>query len=438
MTQPRHDLDAERAVLGAMMIDAAAIETACGLLNAADFYQARHAAVFAAIVAAHADGEPTEPIAVARRLDRDGDLGKVGGAPALLEMVQAVPLAANVGWYAQAVRDLAMLRGLQTVSMRGQDIAARADDPHAAIDRVRADLDALDGSSHGDLKRLGDYADDALEAIERAGRVDGGGDVLPTGLHDLDRILGGGLRGGQVVVIAGRPGMGKSVLARTLIRHAVFTWKTPTALFTMEMSPIEVFHCVLSAETSTPLASITSGQLSDDEWTRAARWVGEWAGAPLYLDDTPGIGLAEVRAKASRLRRTDDLGLLVVDYLQLMSSPSSRSENRQQEVTALSRGFKHLAVELGIPIVLVAQLNRSPEMRADKRPQLSDLRESGSIEQDANVVIMVHRDEYYDKESPRLGEADLIVAKNRGGPQGVATVASQLHLSRFSSMAVRP
>ena len=226
-----------------------------------------------------------------------------------------------------------------------------------------------------------------------------------------------------------------STVSMDFARNAAVRHNMASAIFSLEMSKIEIVTRLLSAEARVPLHVLRSGQLSDDDWTRLARRMGEISEAPIFVDDTPNMTLMEIRAKARRLRQRHDLKLVIVDYLQLMTSPK-RVESRQQEVADLSRGLKLLAKEIECPVVAVSQLNRGPEQRTDKRPQLSDLRESGSIEQDADVVILLHRDDYYDKESPRAGEADFIVAKHRNGPTDTVTVAAQLHFSRFVDMAI--
>jgi replicative DNA helicase len=236
-------------------------------------------------------------------------------------------------------------------------------------------------------------------------------------------------------VVAGRPGLGKSTLAVDTVRSAAIKHGKPAAIFSLEMSKPEIVLRLLSAEARVPLNSLRSGHLSDDDWTKLARRMGEIEAAPLFIDDTPSMTLMEIRAKARRLKQVHGLSLLVVDYLQLLSA-AKRTESRQQEVADLSRGLKLLSKEIACPVIAVSQLNRGPEQRADKRPMLSDLRESGSIEADADVVVLMHRDDYYDRESPRAGEADVIVAKHRNGATDTVTVAAQLHLSRFVDMAI--
>src|SRR5919112_1802632 len=269
-----------------------------------------------------------------------------------------------------------------------------------------------------DFAVLADMLQPTLDEIEAVGATGGMMTGVPTGFSDLDRLLNG-LHAGQLIIVAGRPGLGKSTVSMDFARNAAIRSNCASAIFSLEMSKIEIVMRLLSAEARTKLA----------------RRMGEISEAPIFVDDTPSMNLMEIRAKARRLKQPHDLKLIVVDYLQLMTSPK-RTESRQQEVADLSRGLKLLVKEVECPVIAVSQLNRGPEQRTDKRPQLSDLRESGSIEQDADVVILLHRDDYYDKESPRAGEADFIVAKHRNGPTDTVTVAAQLHLSRFVDMAI--
>jgi replicative DNA helicase len=247
--------------------------------------------------------------------------------------------------------------------------------------------------------------------------------------------LTNGLHPGQLVIVAGRPSLGKSALAVDFLRSAAIKHGLPSCIFSLEMGRNEITMRLLSAESRVPLHSMRSGTMTDQDWTRLARRMGEVSSAPLFIDDSPNMSLMEIRAKCRRLKQRHDLRLVIVDYLQLMSSPR-RVENRQQEVSEFSRSLKLLAKELDVPVVALSQLNRGPEQRADKKPQLSDLRESGSLEQDADVVILLHREDAYERESPRAGEADLIVAKHRNGPTATVTVAFQGHYSRFVDMAV--
>jgi replicative DNA helicase len=273
----------------------------------------------------------------------------------------------------------------------------------------------------------------ALDEIEAIGSRGGNMTGVPTGFADLDSLTNG-LHAGQMVVIAARPAIGKSTLALDLARSAAIKHDLPTVIFSLEMSRNEITMRLLSAESRVSLHSMRTGQMGEEDWATLARRMSEVVDAPLYIDDSPNMSMMEIRAKCRRLKQRQGLKLVIIDYLQLMSSPK-RVENRQQEVSEMSRSLKLLAKEIDVPVVALSQLNRGPEQRNDKKPLLSDLRESGSIEQDSDMVILLHREDAYERESPRAGEADLIVAKHRNGPTATVTVAFQGHYSRFVDMA---
>lgn len=256
---------------------------------------------------------------------------------------------------------------------------------------------------------------------------------VKTGITDLDGVIHG-LQGGQMIIIAARPGVGKSTLATDIARSCSISQNLTSVIFSLEMSRGEIMMRVLSAECKIRLQDMRGGHMSDDDWTRLARRMGEINDAPMFIDDSPNLTMMEIRAKARRLKQRNDLRLIVVDYLQLMTS-GKRVESRQQEVSEFSRNLKLLAKELDVPVIAVSQLNRGPEQRTDKRPLLSDLRESGSLEQDADLVILLNRPDAWDRDDPRAGEADLIIAKHRAGPTSTITVAHQLHYSRFVDLA---
>jgi len=272
---------------------------------------------------------------------------------------------------------------------------------------------------------------DEMEAI--ANRGEGGGG-LSTGFADLDRFIGGGLQPGQFLLVAARPAVGKSCLALDIARSAAIRQQSAVVFFSLEMSKSEITMRLLASEAKVPLHLMRAGHMSEEDWTKLARRMAEIADAPLFIDDSPNLTMMEIRAKARRLKQRHELKLVIVDYLQLMTS-GRKVESRQQEVSEFSRQLKLLAKELEVPVVALSQLNRGPEQRNDKKPMLSDLRESGSLEQDPDIVVLIHREDLYDKEPPRAGEADLILAKNRNGPTGTATVAFQGHYSRFVDMA---
>ncbi|MFS8535821.1 MAG: replicative DNA helicase, partial [Limnochordales bacterium] len=415
------DLGAEQSVLGAMMLAPDVIAEVEGILTPQAFYRPAHAAIFATIVGLHAASRPTDPVAVAAALAETGAITRVGGVAYVHELIRAVPTAANGPHYARIVADRAVLRELDLAARRIQRLVQESSGTAAElVDQAQQLLTAVEpdvrgggeGESGPTLWR--DIIPSTLESIEQAAATADQTPGVPTGLIDLDQLLNG-LHGGQLIVIAARPGIGKTLALTGILQHATWRHKLTGALFSLEMSRVELGKRMLSAETAVPHDLIKSGRLDDDQWTRITQAAGESAEAPLWIDDTPNLTLAEIRSRARRLhRRTGGLAIVGIDYLQLVQT--GRSENRQVAVAELSRGFKLLAKELNVPVLLVAQLNRGPEHRTDKRPLLADLRESGAIEQDADIVMLLHRDDYYDSESPRAGEADFIVAKHRGGP----------------------
>jgi replicative DNA helicase len=434
-TQPQ-DLDAEQSALGGMLLSKNAIGDVVDILQSgADFYRPAHEAIYAAILDMYGRGEPVDPITVGNELTKRGSIVKVGGAPYLHTLVNAVPTAANAAHYAQIITDLAKLRRLIEAGTRmvqmgfaaEGDIAEILDAAGSEFNAVVQDRQDDEGALIGD-----DDADmvDELEALQRDGHAMG----VPTGFTDIDSLTHG-LHPGQMLIVAGRPAMGKSTLGVDFIRACSIKHQRPAAFFSLEMSRREVQHRIYSAEAKIALHHIRGGNMDDADWNRLAVARERVTVAPLTIDATPGRTLMQIKAKCRRLQQRSGLDLVVIDYLQLLQSGVRRPENRQVEVSEMSRNIKLMAKELGVPVVVLAQLNRGPEQRQDKKPMLSDLRESGSLEQDADVVILLHREDMYEKESPRAGEADLIVAKHRNGPTATITVAAQLHYSRFVDMA---
>jgi replicative DNA helicase len=432
---PPQDIAAEQCVLGGMMLSKDAIADVVEVLRGPDFYKPAHQAVYDAIIDLYGRGEPADAVTVAAELSKRGEIARIGGAPYLHTLISSVPTAANAGYYAKIVQERAILRRLVEAGTRIVQLAYSTGDAGDVVDQAQAEVYAVtERRASEDYLRLSEIMEGALDEIDainsRGGQLTG----VPTGFADLDQLTNG-LHPGQLVIVAGRPSLGKSALAVDFLRSAAIKHGLPSCIFSLEMGRNEITMRLLSAESRVPLHSMRSGTMTDQDWTRLARRMGEVSSAPLFIDDSPNMSLMEIRAKCRRLKQRHDLRLVIVDYLQLMSSPR-RVENRQQEVSEFSRSLKLLAKELDVPVVALSQLNRGPEQRADKKPQLSDLRESGSLEQDADVVILLHREDAYERESPRAGEADLIVAKHRNGPTATVTVAFQGHYSRFVDMAV--
>jgi replicative DNA helicase len=432
---PPQDIEAEQSVLGGMLLSKDAIADVVEVLKGHDFYKPAHETIFQAILDVYARGEPADPITIAAELTKRGEINKVGGAAYLHTLVQTVPTAANAEYYAEIVRERAVLRRLVEAGTRITQMGYAADDDvDEIVNRAQAEIYAVtEQRTSEDYLPLGDIMEGALDEIEAIGSRTGEMTGVPTGFSDLDSLTNG-LHPGQMIVIAARPAMGKSTLALDFARAASIKHNLPSVIFSLEMGRNEIAMRLLSAEARVALHHMRSGTMTDDDWTRLARRMPEVSAAPLYIDDSPNLSMMEIRAKCRRLKQRNDIKLVIIDYLQLMQS-GKRAESRQQEVSDMSRNLKLLAKELEVPVIALSQLNRGPEQRTDKKPQVSDLRESGSIEQDADMVILLHREDAYEKESPRAGEADIIVGKHRNGPTATITVAFQGHYSRFVDMA---
>ena len=433
---PPHDMAAEQCVLGGMLLSQDAIAEVIETLRAPDFYRPAHQVIYDTVLDLYGRGEPADAVTVSAELTKRGEIARVGGAPYLHTLISSVPTAANAGYYAKIVHEQSVLRKLVEVGTRitQRGYSAEGADAAAILDWAEAEVLSIAEKRTGeDYLPLSDIMPGTLDEIEAIGSRGGQMIGVPTGFQDLDALTNG-LHPGQMVIIAARPAVGKSTLALDLARAAAVKHGLTAAFFSLEMSRNEITMRLLSAEARVALHAMRSGTMNDDDWTRLARRMSEVSEAPLFIDDSPNMSMMEIRAKCRRLKQQHDLRLVVVDYLQLMSS-GKRVESRQVEVSEFSRSLKLLAKELGVPVVALSQLNRGPEQRTDKKPMVSDLRESGSIEQDADVVILLHREDAYEKESPRAGEADLIVAKHRNGPTATITVAFQGHYSRFVDMA---
>lgn len=451
---PPQDVEAEQAVLGAMLLSKDAIGEVVALVRSADFYRPAHQTVFDAVVELYGQDQPADPMTVKDELTRTGDLLRVGGADYLHTLIAAVPTVANAGYYAEIVADKALLRRTRDELVRGLQRVAQAAAGGVSGDEARQVLAAIQDALYtvynpragSDYTHVADLFAPALDVLNAA--MDGQEDTtaLYTGFAELDAILGG-LRPGQLVIIGARPAVGKSTLGLDIARHvsikgrtrynAVTRERTVTragSLFcSLEMSKPEIILKILAAQAKVQLQALRTGTLTDDDLVRIFRQADPLEEAPMWVDDTPGMTIPEVGAKARRLQRTQGLGLLIVDYLQLFTS-AGKVESRQTEVATFSRQLKLLAKDLGIPVIAMSQLNRDVERRSDKKPGLADLRESGAIEADADVVILLDREDTRDPQGPRAGEADFIVAKNRNGPTFTCTVAFQGHYSRFVDM----
>jgi replicative DNA helicase len=430
---PPQDVIAEQSVLGGMLLSKDAISEVVEILRERDFYRPAHELIYDAIIDLYSRGEPADPVTVSAELTKRGDLTRAGGAPYLHTLISSVPTAANASYYAKIIRERAIMRRLVEAGTKivqlGYTVEGEVDD---AVNAAQAEVHAVtERRAAEDYIQLSELLPAAFDEIEK---ISSGvmGEGVKSGFKDLDALTHG-FHPGNMIVLAARPAVGKSTLGLDIARYASIHKGDTSVIFSLEMSRSEITMRMLSAEARVPLNNIRAGSLTDEEWARMARRMGEISEAPMFIDDSPNLSLMEIRAKARRLKQRHNLKLIVIDYLQLMTS-GKRVENRQQEVSEFSRQLKLLAKELNVPVIAISQLNRSPEQRSDKKPMLSDLRESGSIEQDADVVILLHRDDLYDQQN-RSGEADLIVAKHRNGPTRTITVSAQLHFARFTDMA---
>ncbi|HEX3335340.1 MAG TPA: replicative DNA helicase [Jatrophihabitans sp.] len=438
---PPQAVEAEQSVLGAMMLSKDAIADVVEVIRPGDFYRPAHQLVYDAVLDLYARGEPADAVTVSAELTSNGQLTRVGGASYLHTLISLVPTAANAGYYAAIVADRATLRRLVTAGTRivqmGYDASSGANDVIGTVDdvvdRAQAEIyDVTERRTSEDYVHIETLLQSTLDEIEKISATGGIGTGVPTGFQQLDEITNG-LHAGQMITVAGRPGSGKSTLALDFARSAAVKHQKPTAIFSLEMGKLEIMMRLFAAEAGVALQNMRSGHMSDQDWRRLALRSSELAEAPLFIDDSPNLTMMEIRAKARRLRQRHDLQLIIIDYLQLMTS-GKRVESRQQEVSEFSRAMKLLAKELDVPVVALSQLNRGPEQRTDKKPLLSDLRESGSIEQDSDLVLLVHRPDLYEPETERAGEADLIIAKHRNGPTATVAVAFQGRYSRFADM----
>ncbi len=441
---PPHSVEAEQSVLGGLMLDNEAWETVVGLITEEDFYRADHRLIFTALEALAEASQPRDVVTVSEWLKSKGKLEEAGGLAYLGQLAKDTPSAANIKAYTNIVREKAVMRALirvgTEISNLGFETEGRGSGElvETAEQKVFeiADRRRKSASFFEPISRL---LTGAMEHIQKLFESETGITGLATGLVDFDKLTCG-MQNGDLVIIAGRPSMGKTSFAMNLVEHICVKDKVPTAIFSMEMSGEQVALRLISSLGRVDQQRLRSGQLHDQDWPRVTSTVALLAEAPLYVDDTGALSPAEVRARARRLDRTAQqkngrgLGLIVVDYLQLMQVPGT-AENRTTEVSEISRSLKALAKELKVPVIALSQLSRSVEQRPDKRPVMSDLRESGSIEQDADVVVFLYRDEYYKKESEKKGIAEVIVAKQRNGPVDTVETAFLGHYTRFENLA---
>ncbi len=441
---PPHDLDAERAVIGAMLVSEAAVSVVGESLAAEDFYSETHRVLYGAMMRLYSRGEPIDQLTLSDELRSVGEFDRIGGRQYVFRLVESVPTAANAARYSEIVRGKALLRAVIDAGSRIQQEAfAEPEDVTQALDAAEQ---LIYGVSNRQLKEhlapVSELAPGALERIQRLYEAEGEVTGVETGFEDLDRLTTG-FHKSDLVVLAARPAMGKTAMALNAIWHAAGARGLPVAIFSLEMSKEQLVQRLISQITRIRTQDLRSGNVRAEDWPKLVRGIAEVSRAPIWIDDTAGVTLMEMRAKvrrlASRLSAQDEtpLSLVVVDYLQLMVGQGVRSENRQQEIAEISRGLKVLARDLDVPVLAVAQLSRAVEQRHDKRPLLSDLRDSGAIEQDADMVMFLYRDEYYNSDSDDKGIAEIIVGKHRNGPTGKVQLAWLEQYTKFASLARR-
>ena len=437
---PPHSIEAESSVLGGLLLDNGAWDRVGDVLIDSDFYRYEHRLVYAAVGKLVGESKPADVITVHEELQRQGKGEEIGGLAYLNALAQYVPSAGNIRRYAEIVRERSILRQLVSAS---DDIATNAFNP-----KGRAVATILD-EAEGKIFKIGEQSSrmkqgfqgmDSLvvQLLDRVQEMaDNPNDVtgVPTGFYDLDRMTAG-LQGGDLVVLAARPSMGKTAFAINIAEHVALNEGLPVAVFSMEMGASQLAVRIVGSIGRIDQSHLRTGRLTDEEWPRLTEAIERLRNVSLHIDETPGLTPAELRANARRLaRQCGKLGLIVVDYLQLMTGSSSGDENRATELGEISRGLKALAKELQCPVIALSQLNRSVEQRTDKRPMMSDLRESGAIEQDADIIMFIYRDDYYNKDSREPGVAEIIIGKQRNGPTGTVKLAFLKPLTRFESLA---
>ena len=437
-TVPPQNLDAEESVLGAMTLAPGAIAAVSEILSpdGREFYRESHAKIYRAALSLYGKGEPVDAITLVDELDERSELEDVGGKVRVHELAALVPATANAGHYARIVREAATLRGLIHA---GAEIARlgweRPGDATELVDQAEQIVFELSQQrAKGEFTHIEELLKESFERITAL--YESGADVtgVPSGFRDLDRITSG-FQEGNLIIIAARPSMGKSGLALCIAANLAVRAATPVALFTLEMSKSEVTQRFMCSEAKVESQRLRTGKLAAEDWPRLTGACDKLAKAPIYVDDTGSITMMEIRSKARRLKQKHpDLGLIIVDYIQLMTSGTT-AENRVQEVSQISRSLKVLARDLDVPILALSQLSRAVEQRHDKRPILSDLRESGSLEQDSDIVIFIYRDEYYNDESDQQGLAEIHIAKHRNGPTDTVKLSFLRRYAKFSDLA---
>ena len=432
---PPHSVDAEQAVLGGVLLDNGAWDRISDILAGASFYRRDHRAVFEAVASLCDEGQPCDAVTVAERLDRDGRLEVSGGLAYLAELTENTPSAANIVAYAEIVRERAVLRDLIRTSTEIADSAFRpqgrgANELLDEAERRILDIADRDGAGRRESVAIRDVLGDVMRRIDELSRLDTSITGVPTGFSDLDQMTAG-LQRSDLIIVAGRPSMGKTAFAMNLVEEAAIRARLPVLVFSLEMPAEQLTMRMLASLGRIDQQKIRTGKLDTDDWPRLTSQLSLLDDTKIFIADDATLTPTDLRSRCRRLKREHGLGLVVVDYLQLMHVPGTR-ENRATEISEISRSLKALAKEMKVPVVACSQLNRSLEQRTNKRPVMSDLRESGAIEQDADLILFIYRDEVYNEESKDKGKAEIIVGKQRNGPIGHVNLAFLNRYARFA------
>ena len=433
---PPQNLEAEMAVLGSMLLDEDAIAVASESLDANSFYRDSHRKIFEAIIGLYNSNKAVDLITLTNELKKNNILEEVGGASNLTALVNTVPTVANINHYVTIVKEKSILRSLINSGTKIVSLCYESDGNVAEVvdNAEKFIFEVSDRRTHGTYLHLKEIVKDSIETIDKLYQKKAHVTGIPTGYIDFD-IKTAGLQPSDLIVVAGRPSMGKSAFALGMAEYAGVVEKIPLAMFSLEMSKEQLVQRMLCAHAKVDAHKVRTGYLATSDWPRLTAAAGKLSEAPIFIDDTPAISVMELRAKARRLKAHHDIQLIILDYMQLMRGTITSAESRQQEISEISRSLKALARELNVPVIAISQLSRAVEARTDHRPQLSDLRESGAIEQDADVVVLILREEYYNPSPDNQGQAEIIIAKQRNGPVGSLQLAFIKEYTRFENIA---
>ncbi|MDD3274540.1 MAG: replicative DNA helicase [Candidatus Omnitrophica bacterium] len=433
---PPQNLDAEMAVLGSMLLDEEAVSVSAEKLDASCFYKDSHRKIFQAIIELYNANKAVDLITLTDLLKNAGTLDEIGGASYLTSLANAVPTAANINYYAGIVSEKYILRSLINNSTKIISVCHESDGNIADVVDTAEKLifEVSDRKNQGTYQHLKEIVKDSIETIDRLYQNKAHVTGIPTGYIDFD-LKTAGLQPSDLVIVAGRPSMGKSAFALGIAEYAGVVEKVPTAIFSLEMSKEQLVQRMLCSHARVDAHKVRTGYLATSDWPRLTAAAGKLSDSPIFIDDTPAISVMELRARARRLKSHHDIKLIILDYMQLMRGSASSTESRQQEISEISRSLKALARELSVPVIAISQLSRAVESRTDHRPQLSDLRESGAIEQDADVVVLILREEYYNPSPDNQGVAEAIIAKQRNGPVGSLKLAFIKEYTRFDNLS---